>query len=188
MAYENIHGRKPGRGLRPWLLIPKVIAVGVYLGSQATTAILWFAYPHKPGQTPPAETSHWIEQIGFIFRFITVPALLAATILGVLLFLQHPGAFARTRWLRVKIVSLAIVVPAAHFFLSSRLAMLRLAVQNQSSDRQAYWEFGLGLLAVLATTVGLIILGRVKPRLGQNRATMSPAPQKPTPAAHGSTT
>lgn len=30
--YRNIHGRRSGRGIRPYLLTPKLLAVSVYFG------------------------------------------------------------------------------------------------------------------------------------------------------------
>ena len=37
--YTNIFGRKPGRGVRPWLLIPKVIAVATFVGGYVATIV-----------------------------------------------------------------------------------------------------------------------------------------------------
>jgi len=167
MAYTNVHGRRAGRGIRPWLLVPKSLAVGIFLGTLVTTSGIWFTTqtPTNPTQPVPQLV---IEQVSFIFRFLTVPALITAMAFGVMLFLQHPAVFSRLRWWQTKIITLAIGVPAAHFFMSSRLAALRHAATTGTPNSSAEHQLTLGLLVIVAVTVWLIVLGRLKPQLGQN--------------------
>ncbi len=67
----NQFGRKGGRGLRPWLLLPKMLAVGLYLGGLAAATLLRWARPED------VETTH------LLFRRLILPALWLALIFGV---------------------------------------------------------------------------------------------------------
>ena len=169
MATINTHGRVAGRGIRPWLLVPKVLAVGAYFGSLLATTVVWFAYQDGP-TTPPHQHGVLIEQVSWMFRFIVVPALLMAMVMGIMLFLQHPQVFSRLRWWRVKILTLLIGVPTAHFYLSSRLSALRHAAADHLPNQAAHLQLGVGLVVVLLGSACVILLGRLKPRLGQNWA------------------
>jgi uncharacterized membrane protein len=172
----NIHGRKPGRGVRPWLLLPKVIAVGTFLGSYAATLFVW-VNGNITALEPGDPRRMWtIDTVGRLIRWLVVPALLVAIVFGVLLFLQHPRPFMRMRWLKVKLTMLLILTPAAHFFLFSRLAILRAAEARGISDDLAADQFTFGLSVALLGYVLILILGRLKPRLGQNIAGVFPAP------------
>lgn len=193
----NQHGRKPGRGIRPWLLIPKVLAVGIYFGTVVTATVLWFrgptASPHgeqsavessgelggEPGiqtgiqtgiQSGIEQTLAHIDLISFLFRFVIVPALLATMLFGILLLLQHPRVLSRMRWWRVKMVSLAIFIPSMHLFMSSALASLREATQSHASTAGIEGQLNVGFVVTLLCSGWFIYLGRHKPRLGQNIA------------------
>ncbi len=169
MAYQNAYGRVGGRGLRPWLLLPKVFAVGVYFGALVATTVIWFVQVNAPSMmrlTPGGG----IEQVSFMFRFVIVPALLGTAAMGVMLFIQHPRVFSRLRWWQVKAGMLVLGVPTAHFFVSSRLAALRQAELAHTPNPHAQWQFSAGLLVLIAASMCIIALGRLKPRLGQNWA------------------
>lgn len=156
---ENRYGRKGGRGLRPWLLIPKVLAVGVYLGSVTTCAVIFF--------TRDAErVAETVEQVSRLMRFLVVPAMLTAATFGVLLLMQHPRVFLRMRWFQAKLAIMAAGVPAAHFFMSSRLDAMRHAVDSADAARELTWGFAV----LLAGSAVVVFIGRHKPRLGQNWA------------------
>lgn len=166
----NQFGRKSGRGIRPWLLLPKVIAIGLCLGGLAAALVLWLAsgFEGLPANDP--RRLDLIGQMRTLMLCLIVPALLAAIIFGVLLLLQHPRAFVRMRWLIVKLASIAVVVAGGHVFVSSRLRLLRDGYHAGIADPSAARQFALGLAAVLAGSVWITILGRLKPRLGQNWA------------------
>jgi uncharacterized membrane protein len=168
-SYTNIHGRKAGRGIRPWLLLPKVIAVGLYLGALASTLVVWFSSDYLATDAGDPQRLAVLQTIRRLMLVLAVPALLTAMGFGVALLLQHPRQLLRLRWVRVKLATLAVLVPTAHWFLSSRLAMLREAYpaeQAPPAAQQLTW----GLVLTLITSVSVIILGRLKPRLGQNWA------------------
>ncbi len=170
--------------------MPKIIAVAVYFGAIVTVTGLWFTCRHLNTPLAHDQLSALIKLISFVLRFIAVPAMLVAIVFGILLTLQHAHTFTRLRWWRIKLVSIAIAVPAAHFYLSGRLAVLRGAVEDQTAAPDAERQFGIGLLAVVVTFIWIIALGRLKPRLRQNwsRTFRSNQPSNahstPTPKPH----
>ncbi len=183
----NKHGRKPGRGIRPWLLMPKVLAVAIYFGSAATATVLWFRQSiiADNEREAPAATSleiakaehaadrrmlDLIDQLSFLFRFVIVPALLVAMLFGILLLLQHPRVLSKMRWWRVKMVSLAVFIPVMHFFMSSRLETLRDVYMKGGETDALQTQLSVGLIVTLLCSAWFIFLGRHKPRLGQNLA------------------
>lgn len=85
--------------------------------------------------------------------------------LGVALLMQHPRQFLRLRWLMVKLIALAGLIPAAHLWSSTRLHLLRLGA-GPDVARQFFW----GLVVIFIASSGIVILARLKPRLGQNWA------------------
>ena len=168
---SNIHGRKPGRGIRPWLLIPKVVAVAVYSGGLTATALLWFSRPNTY-DTHPSQSADLVDQISLLFVYLLVPALLAAILFGLCLLIQHAKVYSRLRWWQVTIVVIVLGVPTAHFFMESRLALLREAAAQQTSNVAAERQLSIGFVTLLAGTLLVVVLGRLKPRLGQNWARM----------------
>jgi hypothetical protein len=179
--YPNLHGRKGSRGIRPWLLIPKVLAVGAYFGGLLAAIALWLIACSLARDTANLrDVVVILHLVGWLFEFLIVPSLLASILLGVLLFVQHPGPFARLRWWQAKMVTLVLGVPLAHLYLSSRLPVLR--EETAAADE---WNAALAtritwvLAATLLVSVWVIVLGRLKPRLGQNWALSYPLPKPP---------
>jgi uncharacterized membrane protein len=172
-TYINRHGRKGGRGLRPWLLIPKIIAVAVYVGGLATVLGLWLASDFTSFELIDPRRDLVIRQVSRVMVCLVVPALLVALLLGVALLLQHPREFLRMRWLQIKLISLVILIPAAHLYCRSCFQAIRHAPDKASSD-QASARFTLGIGATLAASVWVVVLGRLKPRLNQRLAELTP--------------
>lgn len=166
----NRFGRRPGRGIRPLLLLPKVVAVCIYVGALAGASVLWFTFHFSSLEPADPHRLLFLKQVSLLIRFVAVPALLAAVCFGVALLLQHPRQFLRMRWLRVKLISILIFIPSAHLFLSSRMALLRDAFSRGVAHDSAARQFGLGLLAAVTVSIWIVVLGRLKPRLGQNWA------------------
>jgi len=156
-AFVNRFGRRPGRGIRPWLLLPKVIAVMLYAGGLASLLVLWTG-----GLSPGLARRLALCTI--------VPGAACANVLGLVLLLQHPRVFLRMRWLVVKLISLAVIMPASHLFLATRLAIIRGAAESGMPADDAAAQFTCGLVVALAGAVWIIVLGRLKPRFGQNPA------------------
>lgn len=166
----NLHGRKPGRGIRPWILLPKVLFVAFYLGGLAATLVVWL-YSNFASLPLADPRRLWtLNLVGALIEFFVVPALLGALLTGLLLLLQHPRQFLRMRWLIVKLVALALLIPSAHLYLSSRLALLRHDALHQTANSVSPSQVTCGLALVLAASSAIVILGRLKPRLGQNWA------------------
>lgn len=166
----NRFGRRGGRGIRPWLLIPKVIAVAIYVGTLTAACAIWLAGDFNSLDKSDPQRMWMINLMRLLFVYVAVPALLLAIALGVALLMQMPRVLIRLRWLQVKLVLLAVLVPAAHLFISSRLKLLRDALDAGHANDAAARQFGIGLIATLIGTILVVILGRLKPRLGQNWA------------------
>jgi uncharacterized membrane protein len=163
----NKFGRKGGRGIRPWLLLPKVIAFCVYLGGLTTVLVLWVASDFKSLDLGDPRRKLILDQVSRLMVFLVVPALLVTIILGVSLMMQYPKQFLRTRWLRVKLISLAIIVPASHFYCETRFVRLRTVADDATSDGLAT-QLTIGFVAALIGSAWVVILGRLKPRLGKS--------------------
>ncbi|MFA7237479.1 MAG: hypothetical protein WC058_11500 [Phycisphaeraceae bacterium] len=145
-TYINRHGRKPGRGLRPWLLIPKVLAVCCYFGSLVSMLAVWLVTPRS--SSPP------MGSILVIDNYITIPSLLIAMLLGFALVIHHGPVLLRMRWLQCKIL-LAVSLLFIHF-------QLEMSFLPRTPLKP--------LILALVAAMLIIWLGRHKPRLGQNIA------------------
>ncbi len=161
--HHNQHGRKPGRGLRPWLLIPKILAVAVVFGGFVAVAVLL----HTRATDNLDQWKSLIDAVRRIFRFAIVPGVLLIVLLGVLLLLQHPRVFLRMRWMQLKIV-LILGLPVLH--LRAR-TLLHDIVAELDSGRTQHLEahmaaFTLTCDVTILLLALLIFFGRYKPRLG----------------------
>lgn len=151
--HRNIHGRAWGRGLRPWLLLPKYFAVSVVIGGLVAVTVLDSVH-RSLGITDGNAGA----LIGAVFLYAIVPATVAAIVLGILLLLQHPLEFLRMRWMRVKFAAVAIVVPLSHLLLRFDVKVMQASPPAHVAPDAAGALTGFALIA---------ILGRLKPRLGQ---------------------
>jgi uncharacterized membrane protein len=163
----NKFGRKGGRGIRPWLLLPKVIAFCVYLGGLTTVLVLWVASDFQSLDLGDPRRKMVLDQVSRLMVFLVVPALLVTIVLGVSLLMQYPRHFLRTRWLRVKLLSLVIVIPASHFYCETRFVQLRVVSDQQRSNVLAR-QLTMGLGGALIGSAWIVVMGRLKPRLGKS--------------------
>jgi len=164
-VYENKHGRRPGRGIRPWLLIPKILSVGALFGGFLSASVML----HTQDPQTREQWTHQIAILSTLFLRLIVPAVICVILFGVLLFLQHPKPFMKMRWLRVKAALLVLTLPPLHLMGRSLINQARQALDAGQLDRVAelMGRFTLTVdLAVLAVIV-VIVIGRHKPRLGQ---------------------
>ncbi|HPU34462.1 MAG TPA: hypothetical protein PK184_17340 [Phycisphaerae bacterium] len=164
--YQNIHGRRFGRGARPWLLIPKVLFVAVFLGGLVSLLVLGFLQP------TPTTAAEWTAQLTIIrqaYRCVIVPALAGALLTGVALTIVHRGVLLRMRWLQVKLALIVAFVPTFHLFMAGRSLALQDAITRVDFAAATLLRKQLfrGTVATLAFAVAVILLGRLKPRLGQ---------------------
>lgn len=176
--YLNVHGRKGGRGLRPWLLIPKLIAVAGYFGGLAALAVLAAVLC----EADPATAGGLVKGMLAVFWFVLAPAALVASLLGLGLLALHGRVLLAMRWLQVKLGLLVAALPVIHFVVLERLERVARLAGPLVRDSLAYGPFDaagmrsaasdllFATLAVMGLLAGVIWLGRHKPRLGQNPA------------------
>ena len=171
MAYTNKHGRKPGRGLRPFILIPKILSVAALLGGFLAVSILLHA-------KDPQNLDQWRSLIGtvnILFLRLIVPAVFSVVFFGLLLLLSHWRVFLAQRWFRLKLLLLVIALPPLH--LTGRYLVHRsqhaLAEGDLEQVEHLMGRFSLTVdIAVLA--VALVMgLSRHKPRLGKSPKTVA---------------
>jgi uncharacterized membrane protein len=169
--YINKHGRRPGRGIRPWLLIPKILSVGALFGGfLAASALLHASAPQTHEQW-----AHVIATTSTLFLRLIVPAVFCVILFGVLLFFQHPKQFMKMRWFQVKVVLLIVALPPLHLTGRWLIHHAREALEVGDLVRVAelMGRFLLTAdLAVLAVIV-VIVIGRHKPRFGQRPKTLA---------------
>lgn len=148
--------------MRPWLLIPKVICAGVALGSAVSALVLWWR--HGEAMAPP--DLRVTDDLHLLLGHVLAPALAIVVLLGVGLWLQHPRVFLRQRWLQAKLGVAILALPALHLMTSCEVASRRAAGVAWSAER-VQSPLG-GLLGAAALVLALlIVLGRLKPRLGR---------------------
>ena len=173
----NVYGRRGGRGVRPWLLVPKVVAIALYLGGLAAVTFIWVGSNYNAIPLDDPRRQWVLNLVGRMMVFFVVPALLVVILLGVLLLLQHPRIYLRMRWLRVKLLLLALVIPFGHFWCRAQTLTLRepdaAAVEVQSAAAR---RLTFGLVGTLIGSVGIVVIGRLRPKLGQNWARDYPLP------------
>ena len=161
-AYVNQYGRKPGRGIRPWLLIPKVLGVAVYFGAVSAAAALAWLWPDGSLE----ETRQLANAVRFIMVFCAVPGLIVAIFAGIGLFMQHPAVFCTRRWWGVKMLLLLVGIPLLHYYTRDVVQSLRI-YQNLPLHPHRVMLLRWLLTAAASMMVVIIFLGRYKPRLGQ---------------------
>jgi len=167
-----MHGRHPGRGIRPWLLIPKVLAVAALFGGFLSASVIL----HTSNPKTPEQWTQLIETVSHLFIRLIVPAVLSVIVLGLALLLQHPRVFLMRRWVQVKLLLLLVALPPLHLTARGLLHQARLALEDGQLDRtaQLLGRFTLAVdIAVVAVAV-VVFIGRHKPRLGQHPKPPSP--------------
>lgn len=174
----NIHGRRGGRGLRPWMLIPKVVAFSVYIGGLTTVLGLWIASDFTSLGLDDPRRALVLRLVGRLMVYVVVPALLVTIGLGIALLMQFPAVMLRMRWMQLKLASLMLLVPASHFFCETRFVILRQATEKALSDSAAR-QFTLGIACALIGSIWIVALGRLKPRFGQSPAGRAALPRLP---------
>jgi len=170
-THINKHGRRPGRGLRPWVLIPKILTVGALFGGFLAAAVILHS-------NNPQTLEQWrsqIQTIGFLFTRLIVPAVLLVILFGILLFLMHWRAFLSMRWFQVKCVLLLIALPPLHLSGRWLIGQARLALEAGDLTRVAELmaNFTLAVDLTVLVLIVVIAIGRHKPRLDQRPKTVA---------------
>ncbi|QDU33831.1 hypothetical protein KS4_18890 [Poriferisphaera corsica] len=169
--------------MRPFFLIPKIISICAIWGVLAACALLILCAPDFAHKTESAYLNaihQLLTQITQLNNYLIIPALILANVFGLLLFLDEPRIFIRLRWLQAKMLLIILIYPALFAFLSSKLFHARSTITTALANNSL--EFAVGLtqknlqvinltiFTVLVMTTVIIILGRHKPKLGQNWA------------------
>lgn len=168
-GYRNIHGRKAGRGARPYLIVVKLLSVAAFAGGLICVLVLALSGP------PPQDLVAWRAQADLIRRLflgVIIPGVTVAMVTGLLLFASIWRVMLRMRWFMTKAILVIVCVPSLHLFMRGRSQALRAALNADPPDLAAVAEIHshllAGTLAALAFAVAALILGRIKPRLGQD--------------------
>jgi hypothetical protein len=168
--YQNVYGRKPGRGIRPYVILPKYVFVSIFVGGLFSMLVQGFLLP-TPDQTEDWRRREWLLTNSYVF--VIVPGLLGGMITGLVLLFTHFSVFIRMRWLQVKLVLIAICVPTLHFYMRGKAQELHAVLaRGTAEDLQtaaALWsDLRGGTIASIAFALMIVFLGRIKPRLGQD--------------------
>jgi len=166
--YQNVHGRRWGRGARPYLLMAKIVFVAVFVGGLISLLTLVLISP-----LPATDEGRHIfaDALHRAYAWLIVPSLAGAMIMGVALSASFWRAAVRMRWLQVKALLIVVCVPMLHVFMRKRSLTLQSLARADGTDTQVLAnlrdEILIGTAAVLVFAVLVVLLGRLKPRLGQ---------------------
>lgn len=177
-GYRNIHGRRAGRGARPYLIVVKLLSVAAFIGGLICVLVLALAGP------PPEDLAAWRAQAELIRRTylgLIIPGVTVAVATGLLLFASIWRVMIRMRWFVTKAILVIVCVPALHVFMRGRSVALRAALNAEPPDFAAAEAIRshllAGTVAALAFAIAAMILGRIKPRLGQDYGRTFARPQ-----------
>jgi len=164
-GFVNQHGRRPGRGLRPWLLLPKIIAIAVALGGTAVVCLLFLTLD----ATDHAVTMAQARTVMRVLTWLVVPAVVLAVVLGAGLVMLHGPILLRMRWLMVKLIVMIVCIPP---LVGVTLSQARWLIEADPATNSGYPGAAAGLGAIssggaVVVWAIIIVLGRHKPRLGQ---------------------
>ncbi len=166
--YVNVYGRRGGRGARPYLIVLKLICVAGFVGGLLTVLAVALT---GPGPTSERDWRERVEFVGKAFRWVIVPGVTGAEIVGFLLVSSIWRVMIRMRWFIVKMALVLLCMPALHFLMSGWLSDLRLfasVTPDLSRAAEVHGRLLAGASLALALGIALVILGRIKPRLGQD--------------------
>ena len=154
----------------------------MFTGGVATVAVLVGTRP------APTDTAGWLaeaELIRLIYTRVAVPGLIGALVFGTVLAASMWQVIIRMRWFVVKFVVVLSSVPSLHMFMRSRSIALHQLLAHPAPDLQQAaglrGQLLAGTLLTLGFAVTAIILGRIKPRLGQDYGRTFSRSAPPTP-------
>lgn len=169
-TYRNRHGRRWGRGARPYLIMLKLIGVAAFLGGLAGVLVIVLAQPAPP---TAAGWEMRVAQLRRAFLWLIIPGSTLASLAGLALLASVWQALIRMRWFQVKLTLIVIGLPCLHLYLRDRL--MTLAEMSQAGKPPGTTGLAMvdgdllrGVAAGIALGLGIACLGRVKPRLWQN--------------------
>lgn len=160
----NQHGRKFGRGLRPYFLLPKIVGIALLVGGMASVCVLLLDLPRE------APLLHeQLERIAHLYQCVIIPGASVATAAGVALLWMHGKALWALRWMKAKVILAALTIPLLHVLSHHWLEQ----AEEYAEEAQAALALGAAHKLLLLTLGGLVAmllliwLGRHKPRLGE---------------------
>lgn len=168
-ATGNIHGRRAGRGIRPYLIVGKLLSVSLIIGGLASLcATQWL----QPESNDAAGWAQRVQAVHMAYSRVIIPGFAGALVFGALLASTMLPVLLRMRWFVVKLALLMVCVPTLHGLTRSWLSATRVALMQEPPDLNVVADLDArlmwGTLAALLLAVAVMILGRIKPRLGQD--------------------
>lgn len=164
----NIHGRRWGRGPRPILLVCKWVFIIAMAGGLASLAVV--ILPTDAPATPEG-WSRESDVLRRMFLCLIIPGGAGAGLCGVLLAAPIWRPLLPSRWFRLKILLLAAGMPMLHLHMRGQMRLMQAALGGEPADLAGAAAARCGMLPVAVAGLGLLlavlILGRVKPRLGR---------------------
>lgn len=166
--YENIHGRRPGRGVRPYFLMAKTVLVAALIGGLISLLAL-ILLPSMPVSDEGRRT--YTDALHRAYTWIIIPSLVGSMAMGLCLLACTGKPLLRMRWLQVKALLIAVCVPLLHSFIRNRSQGLQSLLDTDGADPATiaalHTRILWGTAAALMFAVITAMLGRIKPRLGQ---------------------
>ena len=142
----NIHGRTGGRGIRPFLLIPKILGFVTFVGGFCAVLALWLSSDFTSLDLQDPRRTMVLHQVSHILVYLIVPAATVTIVFGVLLLLQHPRVFLSRRWMQVKLIALLIVASGVLGDVRSLVADHTQKLSDDPAHRLNALELGGGAL------------------------------------------
>ncbi len=165
--YFTVYGLRTARGVRPWLLTTKLIFVALYVGGLAAVTVIWISSDFSSLGVDDPRRAWVLDLVGKLMVRFVVPCLLVVLIAGFTLLLHMPRVFLRMRWLQVKLVALAILIPTGHTWCRTRVNELRNLHAPAKIHQNAARGLSHGLVGTLLSSIAIVAVGRLKPRFGQ---------------------
>ena len=165
----NIHGRRRGRGLRPWLILAKFIGLVGFLGGLAALSAFGLLGP------VPEDQAGWVllrVAVRSIFWPCVFGGLMMTIAAGIVLWLQMPRHFLRMRWFRLKVLLLAVMLPTLHLVARGTVLRMYQAIDvGRMEDAGTLWDrVTFVFLAGLVCMLIVVAIGRTKPRAKRRNA------------------
>lgn len=159
--------RVAGRGIRPWLIAPKLLGVAVFLGGLIALACYCLLI-----EAPVEDPAAWIiirRSIAAIFWPCVFGGLVLTVLAGAALLMQMPRIFWRQRWFRVKVIALIVIIPACHLWARSHMLAFDAALADGRLDSLPDHLRMLGVIFAITAVLffAVTVIGRIKPRFSQ---------------------
>ena len=173
--YQNVHGRRWGRGARPYLLMAKIVFVAVFVGGLISLLTLVLISP-----LPATDEGRHLfaDALHRAYAWLIVPSLAGAMIIGVALSASFWRAAVRMRWLQVKALLIVVCVPMLHVFMRKRSLTLQSLARTDGTDTQVLVNLRDEIL--IGTAAALLFAGQGRQyKHDKSRTIISALPAEP---------